>query len=316
MDLGLRNIGCTATDRHDYDYDYDGFRPNFAYAVGAQYMISSNAYLSFKIGGEKVLGKITSTNNHHYNYYTESKLSVFDYQFLLNFTYTFNAGSSWFGNFLRYQNGQQDASINYARGLEFEIGVGYPLNEMAFLYKLNPYFSLGFAFSTYYSDVSGMAKAKIESEKLENGKLDSGNGRFVLRGNYRAFDKALSPLVTIDLGLRKFCYSGGFSWEGHYGGNYYDLYTANCVKMEIALALGASYKIGKNNYVAFKFGMEKPFGKLYYTFIDEYDGTKYKEKIIKYSNRFILLSYTHTLGTGANWFGGKGSNWVIPNVDR
>lgn len=175
-------------------------------------------------------------------------------------------------------------------------------------YKLNPHISIGagggyHVFSPYKEDGSGddfiQHLYKSTNEWKEEHLSYYGNVSmftFFARGNYRLTDKRLSPIASVDAGIRK------YNWETErapYGESWRTdrmLEQPNTTSFFIAPSIGFSLRTTKNSYLELKAGYNiSPKLKAIKT--ADYDGNNYystHSKSLSYG--FMSIGFTHTFG--------------------
>lgn len=135
--------------------------------------------------------------------------------------------------------------------------------NLVLTYKINPHISVGLgggyhAFSPFNKDGEDIQYANkysyYDSSLSETQYAYKGSPEmytFFARGNYRLLDKRLSPIGTIDLGMRK------YKWNDEYEPYGYELkeyLKAPGSSFFVAPAIGASLRTTKNSYLELKVG--------------------------------------------------------------
>lgn len=177
--------------------------------------------------------------------------------------------------------------------------------NLVFTYKLNPHVSIGVgggyhAFSPYKEDGSGDDFIQYIQKGEEEHLSYYGDVRMLAvfaRGNYRLTDKRLSPIGSVDAGIRS------YDWEEDapygYGYRRYSngmLETPSKTTFFIAPSVGLSFRTTKNSYLELKVGYNiSP--KLKAIKIADFEQDIYystHSKTLSYG--FISIGFTHTLG--------------------
>lgn len=116
---------------------------------------------------------------------------------------------------------------------------------------------------------------------------------FFARGNYRLLDKRLSPIGTIDLGMRK------YKWNDEYEPYGYELkeyLKAPGSSFFVAPAIGASLRTTKNSYLELKVGYNIASNLKAQKYGDFEKDVYYSTKSKSMSYGFISIGFTHTFG--------------------
>lgn len=134
--------------------------------------------------------------------------------------------------------------------------------NLVLTYKINPHISVGLGggfhvFSPFNEDGEDIQYAnKYYSYLSETQYAYYGSPQmytFFARGNYRLLDKRLSPIGTIDLGMRKYKWVDNYDNEP-YGYELKEYLKAPGTSFFVAPAIGASLRTTKNSYLELKVG--------------------------------------------------------------
>lgn len=177
--------------------------------------------------------------------------------------------------------------------------------NLVLTYKINPHISVGLgggyhAFSPFNKDGEGIQYANkysyYDSSLSETQYAYKGSPEmytFFARGNYRLLDKRLSPIGTIDLGMRK------YKWNDEYEPYGYELkeyLKAPGSSFFVAPAIGASLRTTKNSYLELKVGYNIASNLKAQKYGDFEKDVYYSTKSKSMSYGFISIGFTHTFG--------------------
>lgn len=177
--------------------------------------------------------------------------------------------------------------------------------NLVLTYKINPHFSAGLgggyhAFSPFNKDGEDIQYANkysyYDSSLSETQYAYKGSPEmytFFARGNYRLLDKRLSPIGTIDLGMRK------YKWNDEYEPYGYELkeyLKAPGSSFFVAPAIGASLRTTKNSYLELKVGYNIASNLKAQKYGDFEKDVYYSTKSKSMSYGFISIGFTHTFG--------------------
>lgn len=176
--------------------------------------------------------------------------------------------------------------------------------NLVLTYKINPHISVGLgggyhAFSPFNEDgedIQYANKYSYDSRLSETQYAYQGSPEmytFFARGNYRLLDKRLSPIGTIDLGMRK------YKWNDEYEPYGYELkeyLKAPGSSFFVAPAIGASLRTTKNSYLELKVGYNIASNLKAQKWGDFEEGVYYSTKSKSMSYGFISIGFTHTFG--------------------
>lgn len=177
--------------------------------------------------------------------------------------------------------------------------------NLVLTYKINPHISLGLgggyhAFSPFNKDGEDIQYANkysyYDSSLSETQYAYKGSPEmytFFARGNYRLLDKRLSPIGTIDLGMRK------YKWNDEYEPYGYELkeyLKAPGSSFFVAPAIGASLRTTKNSYLELKVGYNIASNLKAQKYGDFEKDVYYSTKSKSMSYGFISIGFTHTFG--------------------
>ena len=119
---------------------------------------------------------------------------------------------------------------------------------------------------------------------------------FFARGNYRLLDKRLSPIGTIDIGMRKYKWEGDEDEPEPYGYNLREYIKAPGTSFFVAPAIGASLRTTKNSYLELKVGYNIASNLKAQKWGDFEKQVYYSTKSKSMSYGFISIGFTHTFG--------------------
>lgn len=177
--------------------------------------------------------------------------------------------------------------------------------NLVLTYKINPHISVGLgggyhAFSPFNKDGEDIQHANkysyYDSSLSETQYAYKGSPEmytFFARGNYRLLDKRLSPIGTIDLGMRK------YKWNDEYEPYGYELkeyLKAPGSSFFVAPAIGASLRTTKNSYLELKVGYNIASNLKAQKYGDFEKDVYYSTKSKSMSYGFISIGFTHTFG--------------------
>ena len=177
--------------------------------------------------------------------------------------------------------------------------------NLVLTYKINPHISVGLgggyhAFSPFNKDGEDIQYANkysyYDSSLSETQYAYKGSPEmytFFVRGNYRLLDKRLSPIGTIDLGMRK------YKWNDEYEPYGYELkeyLKAPGSSFFVAPAIGASLRTTKNSYLELKVGYNIASNLKAQKYGDFEKDVYYSTKSKSMSYGFISIGFTHTFG--------------------
>ena len=158
---------------------------------------------------------------------------------------------------------------------------------MVFTYKLNPHISVGLgggfhAFSPFNQDYDYSNDIQYVNGMRETTYGYQGSPTmytFFARGNYRLLDTRLSPIGTIDIGMRKYKYL-----------------KAPGTSFFVAPAIGASLRTTNNSYLELKVGYNIASNLKAQKAVDFEKDVYYSTKSKSMSYGFISIGFTHTFG--------------------
>lgn len=177
--------------------------------------------------------------------------------------------------------------------------------NLVLTYKINPHISVGLgggyhAFSPFNKDGEDIQYANkysyYDSSLSETQYAYKGSPEmytFFARGNYRLLDKRLSPIGTIDLGMRK------YKWNDEYEPYGYELkeyLKAPGSSFFVSPAIGASLRTTKNSYLELKVGYNIASNLKAQKYGDFEKDVYYSTKSKSMSYGFISIGFTHTFG--------------------
>ena len=176
--------------------------------------------------------------------------------------------------------------------------------NLVLTYKINPHISVGLGggfhvflpfnedgediqyANKYYSYLSETQYAYYGSPQMYT---------FFARGNYRLLDKRLSPIGTIDLGMRKYKWVDNYDNEP-YGYELKEYLKAPGTSFFVAPAIGASLRTTKNSYLELKVGYNIASNIKAQKYGDFENDVYYSTKSKSMSYGFISIGFTHTFG--------------------
>lgn len=178
--------------------------------------------------------------------------------------------------------------------------------NLVLTYKINPHISVGLGggfhvFSPFNEDGEDIQYAnKYYSYLSETQYAYYGSPQmytFFARGNYRLLDKRLSPIGTIDLGMRKYKWVDNYDNEP-YGYELKEYLKAPGTSFFVAPAIGASLRTTKNSYLELKVGYNIASNIKAQKYGDFENDVYYSTKSKSMSYGFISIGFTHTFGKG------------------
>lgn len=176
--------------------------------------------------------------------------------------------------------------------------------NLVLTYKINPHISVGLGggfhvFSPFNEDGEDIQYAnKYYSYLSETQYAYYGSPQmytFFARGNYRLLDKRLSPIGTIDLGMRKYKWVDNYDNEP-YGYELKEYLKAPGTSFFVAPAIGASLRTTKNSYHELKVGYNIASNIKAQKYGDFENDVYYSTKSKSMSYGFISIGFTHTFG--------------------
>lgn len=174
--------------------------------------------------------------------------------------------------------------------------------NLVFTYKLNPHISVGLgggfhAFSPFNQDYDYSNDIQYVNGMSETTYGYQGSPTmytFFARGNYRLLDTRLSPIGTIDIGMRK------YKWEDEeyepYGYKLREYLKAPGTSFFVAPAIGASLRTTNNSYLELKVGYNIASNLKAQKAGDFEKDVYYSTKSKSMSYGFISIGFTHTFG--------------------
>lgn len=173
--------------------------------------------------------------------------------------------------------------------------------NLVLTYKINPHFSAGLGggyhvFSPFNDDgediqyIGGLREYQYPYQGSPQ------MYTFFARGNYRLLDKRLSPIGTIDLGMRKYKWEGEEDEPEPYGYNLREYLKAPSTSFFVAPAIGASLRTTKNSYLELKVGYNIASNLKAQKWGDFEKQVYYSTKSKSMSYGFISIGFTHTFG--------------------
>lgn len=174
--------------------------------------------------------------------------------------------------------------------------------NLVLTYKINPHISVGLgggchAFSPFNENGEDIQCIKKQYSHESETKYEYQGSplmyTFFARGNYRLLDKRLSPIGTIDIGMRK------YKWEDEYEPYGYELreyLKAPSTSFFVAPAIGASLRTTKNSYLELKVGYNIASNLKAQKWGDFEKQVYYSTKSKSMSYGFISIGFTHTFG--------------------
>lgn len=192
------------------------------------------------------------------------------------------------------------------KGLQYTIE-GEANNETRFggggnliiTYKLNPHISIGAGggyhiFSPYKQDDEFIQYIHHGKEEYLSYFTDVKMFTVFARGNYRLTDKRLSPIASVDAGIRK--YGETYAPNGYICYNTNETLEPNKTSFFVAPSMGLSMRTTKNSYIELKVGYNIA-SKLKAIKVADYErNTYYSTHSKNLSYGFISIGFTHTLG--------------------
>lgn len=174
--------------------------------------------------------------------------------------------------------------------------------NLVLTYKINPHFSAGLgggfhAFSPFNQDYDNSNDIQYVNGMRETTYGYQGSPTmytFFARGNYRLLDTRLSPIGTIDFGMRK------YEWEDGdcepYGYKLNDDIKGPSTSLFISPAIGASLRTTNNSYLELKVGYNIASNLKAQKAVDFEKDVYYSTKSKSMSYGFISIGFTHTFG--------------------
>lgn len=174
--------------------------------------------------------------------------------------------------------------------------------NLVFTYKLNPHISVGLgggfhAFSPFNQDYDYSNDIQYVNGMRETTYGYQGSPTmytFFARGNYRLLDTRLSPIGTIDIGMRK------YKWEDEeyepYGYELREYLKSPSTSLFISPAIGASLRTTNNSYLELKVGYNIASNLKAQKAVDFEKDVYYSTKSKSMSYGFISIGFTHTFG--------------------
>lgn len=174
--------------------------------------------------------------------------------------------------------------------------------NLVFTYKLNPHISVGLgggfhAFSPFNQDYDYSNDIQYVNGMSETTYGYQGSPTmytFFARGNYRLLDTRLSPIGTIDIGMRK------YKWEDEeyepYGYELREYLKSPSTSLFISPAIGASLRTTNNSYLELKVGYNIASNLKAQKAGDFEKDVYYSTKSKSMSYGFISIGFTHTFG--------------------
>lgn len=174
--------------------------------------------------------------------------------------------------------------------------------NLVFTYKLNPHISVGLgggfhAFSPFNQDYDNSNDIQYVNGMRETTYGYQGSPTmytFFARGNYRLLDTRLSPIGTIDIGMRK------YKWEDEeyepYGYELREYLKSPSTSFFVAPAIGASLRTTNNSYLELKVGYNIASNLKAQKVGDFEKDVYYSTKSKSMSYGFISVGFTHTFG--------------------
>ena len=179
--------------------------------------------------------------------------------------------------------------------------------NLVLTYKINPHFSAGLGggyhvfspFNENGEDIQRIKQYSYDSRLSETQYPYQGSPQmytFFARGNYRLLDKRLSPIGTIDLGMRKYKWEGDEDEPEPYGYKLREYLKAPNTSFFVAPAIGASLRTTKNSYLELKVGYNIASNLKAQKWGDFEKQVYYSTKSKSMSYGFISIGFTHTFG--------------------
>lgn len=204
------------------------------------------------------------------------------------------------------------------------------LGSVVATYKLNPNISFGLGAGADYFSLVKDGGVEFSDHRYDGQNYNSTYNidtnvtaiRLFARGNYRLTDARLSPIATLDAGLRFYSYGGDTNVYGDLlGGDSSDmavesprsfennLGTPSKVAFYVAPAVGVSLRATNNSYLELKVGytiapsVSGKSGEYSFTSKSNMDFTRtYSCSKLNMSSLYLSIGYTHTFRWGKNLF--------------
>lgn len=170
---------------------------------------------------------------------------------------------------------------------------------MVFTYKFNPHISVGLGggfhgFTPFDEDGEDIQYVENTREYQYPYQGSPLMYTFFARGNYRLLDTRLSPIGTIDIGMRK------YKWEDEeyepYGYELREYLKSPSTSLFISPAIGASLRTTNNSYLELKVGYNIASNLKAQKAVDFEKDVYYSTKSKSMSYGFISIGFTHTFG--------------------
>lgn len=179
--------------------------------------------------------------------------------------------------------------------------------NLVLTYKINPHISVGLGggyhvfspFNEDGEDIQYIKQYSYDSRLSETQYPYQGSPQmytFFARGNYRLLDKRLSPIGTIDIGMRKYKWEGDEDEAEPYGYNLREYLKAPSTSFFVTPAIGASLRTTKNSYLELKVGYNIASNLKAQKWGDFEKQVYYSTKSKSMSYGFISIGFTHTFG--------------------
>lgn len=171
--------------------------------------------------------------------------------------------------------------------------------NLVLTYKINPHFSAGLGggfhgFTPFDEDGEDIQYVENTREYQYPYQGSPLMYTFFARGNYRLLDTRLSPIGTIDFGMRK------YEWDGDcdepYGYELNDDLKGPSTSLFISPAIGASLRTTNNSYLELKVGYNIASNLKAQKAGDFEKDVYYSTKSKSMSYGFISIGFTHTFG--------------------
>ena len=171
--------------------------------------------------------------------------------------------------------------------------------NLVLTYKINPHFSAGLGggfhgFTPFDEDGEDIQYVENTREYQYPYQGSPLMYTFFARGNYRLLDTRLSPIGTIDIGMRK------YKWEDEeyepYGYKLREYLKAPGTSFFVAPAIGASLRTTNNSYLELKVGYNIASNLKAQKAVDFEKDVYYSTKSKSMSYGFISIGFTHTFG--------------------
>lgn len=170
--------------------------------------------------------------------------------------------------------------------------------NLVLTYKINPHFSAGLGggfhgFTPFDEDGEDIQYVENTREYQYPYQGSPLMYTFFARGNYRLLDTRLSPIGTIDFGMRK------YEWDGDcepYGYELNDDLKGPSTSLFISPAIGASLRTTNNSYLELKVGYNIASNLKAQKSGDFEKNVYYSTKSKSMSYGFISIGFTHTFG--------------------